>query len=65
MPNLNAIHVRDLNFLLWSEIFVHFDGQLRAPHLILNITLVYSSYQTYGQALIVGSPLLSYIDVRH
>ena len=28
-------HVRDLNFVLRLEIFVHSDGQLRASHLIL------------------------------
>lgn len=55
----------DLNFLLRSEIFVHYNGQLWASHLILECTLVYTSYQDPRQALIVGSPLLSYIDARH
>ena len=48
MPNLNAIHVRDLNFMLRSEVFVHYDEQLRASHLILDVTLVYTSYQPSG-----------------
>ena len=43
-PDVNAMHVQDLNFLLRSKIFVHYDGQLRAPHLILGCTLVYTSY---------------------
>ena len=65
MPDLNIVHVRDLNFVLRSEIFFHFDEQLRAFHLILDVTPVYSNYQSYRQALTVGSPLLSYIDMRH
>ena len=63
--DLNAINVRDLNFVLRSEIFVHFDRQLQASHLILGCTPVYTSYQPFGQALTVGSPLLSYLDVWH
>ena len=59
------VHVRDLNFVLRSEIFVHWDGQLRASHLILRLESVYSTWQAFGQALLVDSPLLSYIDVRH
>jgi len=51
--------------VLRSEIFVHWDGQLRASHLILGVDLVYSTSQAFGQALLVDSPLLSYIDVRH
>ena len=56
------MHVRDLNFVLQSEIFVNFDGQLRVSHLILGYTLVYT---TWWPALLVDNPLLSYIDVRH
>ena len=59
------MHVRDPNFVLRSEIFVHWDGQLRASHLILNIESVYSTWQAFSQSLLVNSPLLSYIDVRH
>ena len=59
------VHVQDLNFILRSEIFVHWDGQLRASHLILELEPVYSTWQVFGQALLVDSPLLSYIDVRH
>ena len=63
--NLSVVHVRDLNFVLRFEIFVHWDGQLRASHLILGVELVYSTWQPFGQALLVDSPLFSYIDVRH
>ena len=59
------VHVRDLNFILRLEIFVHWDGQLRVSHLILGLEPVYSTWQAFGQALLVDSPLLSYIDVRH
>ena len=34
-------------------------------HLILDVDSVYSTWQPFDQALIVGNPLLSYIDVRH
>ena len=63
--DLRVVHVRDLNFVLRSEIFVHSDGQLRASHLILGVDPVYSTWQTFSQALLVDSPLLSYIDVWH
>ena len=65
VSDLNAVHVRDLNFVLRLEIFVHFNGQLRVSHLILGCTSVYTSYQPSRQALTISSPLLSYIDVRH
>ena len=63
--DIRTVHVRDLNFVLRFEIFVHWDGQLRASHLILGVDPVYSTWQPFSQALIVDSPLLSYIDVRH
>lgn len=56
--------MRDLHFVIRSEIFVHFDGQLRASHLILGCTPAYMSFQDPGQVLTMGSPLLSYLDVR-
>ena len=59
------MHVRDLNFVLRSEIFVHIDEQLQASHLILGCEPIYSTWQSFSQALLVDSPLLSYIDVRH
>ena len=46
--DLRVVHVRDLNFVLRSEIFVHWDGQLRASHLILGIDPVYSTWQAFG-----------------
>ena len=63
--DIRTVHVRNLNFVLRFEIFVHRDGQLRASHLILGVDPVYSTWQAFSQALIVDSPLLSYIDVRH
>nr|XP_023929591.1 receptor-like protein EIX1 [Quercus suber] len=63
--DLRVVHVRDLNFLLRSEIFVHMDRQLRALYLILGCTLVYMTWQPFSQALSVDNPLLSYINVRH
>ena len=43
---------------------MNFDKQLRASHLILGCTPVYSTWQLFGQALLVDCLLLSYIDVR-
>ena len=63
--DLRVIHVRDLNFILSFEIFIHWDGQLQVSHLILSVELVYSAWQPFKQALLVNNPLLSYIDVRH
>ena len=57
--------MRDFNFVLRLEIFMHFDDQLRASYLILSCNPVYSTYQSFNQALLVDNPLLSYIDVRH
>ena len=59
------VHVRNLNFILRSEIFVHWNGQLRVSHLILRLKPVYSTWQAFRQALLVNSPFLSYIDVRY
>ena len=42
---------------------MHFDGQLRASHLILSCIPSYTSYQDTRSTLTVGSPLLSYVDV--
>ena len=63
--DLRVVHVRDLNFVLRSKIFVHWDGQLRASHLILRVDPVYSTWQVFDQALLVDSSLLSYINIRH
>jgi len=56
--------MQDLNFVIQSEIFLHFDGELRVSHLILGCTPAYTSFQDPDQVLTVGSPLLSYLDVR-
>ena len=59
------VHVRDLNFVLRSEIFVHIDWQFRASHLILSYVPVYKTWQPFSQDLLLDNPLQSYIDVRH
>lgn len=43
---------------------MHYDGQLKASYLILGCVPFYTSYQNSSSALIVNSPLLSYLDVR-
>lgn len=63
-PNINVVRVQELNFVLRSEIFVHYDGQLKAYHLILGYVPSYTSYQDLSSVLTVGNPLLLYLDVR-
>ena len=64
LSDLSVVRARELNFVLHLEIFVHYDGQLRASHLILSCVPSYTSYQDSSGTLIVGSPLLSYLDVQ-
>ncbi|XP_050241064.1 uncharacterized protein LOC126689958 [Quercus robur] len=52
--DLRAVHVKDLNFVLRSEIFVHWDGQLRASHLILGVEPVYSTWQSFKQSALAA-----------
>jgi len=47
-PDLRVVHVRELNFVLRSEVFVHTDGQHRASHLILNIGPVYLTWKAFS-----------------
>lgn len=63
-PDLSVVRVKGLNFVLRSEIFVHYDRQLRASHLILSCMPSYTSYQDLLSAFIVSSPLLSYLDIQ-
>lgn len=49
-PNSSVLHTRDLNFVIWSEIFMHCDGQLRASHLILGCTPTYTSFKTLDKS---------------
>ena len=65
VPDIRTVHAKDLNFVLRSEIYVHWDEQLQASHLILGVEPVYSTWQNFKQALLFDSPLLSYIDVRY
>ena len=65
VPNVRTVHAKDLNFILRSEIYVHWDRQLQTSHLILGVEPVYSTWQNFKQALLVDSPLLSYIEVRY
>ena len=65
IPDIRTVYAKDLNFILRSEIYVHWDGQLQVSHLILGVEPVYSTWHPLKQALLVDSPLLSYIDVRY
>ena len=63
-PDLSVVCARELNFILHLEIFVHYDGQLRASHLILDCVPSYTNYQDSLSTLTIGSPLLSYFNVQ-
>lgn len=43
---------------------MHYNGQLRASHLILGCIPSYTSYQDSSNAFTVGSSLLFYLDVQ-
>ena len=52
-----------LNYLLWFEIFVSTDCQLRAIHLILDFEPISKVFQEVGHAIRVGGPRIHRIDV--
>nr|POF26931.1 hypothetical protein CFP56_37703 [Quercus suber] len=37
--DIRVVRMKELNFILRSKIFMHYDGQLRASHLILDVRL--------------------------
>ena len=39
VPDIKTVHVRDLIFVLRSEIYVYWDEQLSASHLILGVDI--------------------------
>ena len=52
-----------LNYLLWSEIFVSEDRQLRAVYLILDFEPISRVFQEIGHAIGAGDPRIHRIDV--
>ena len=52
-----------LNYLLWSEIFVSEDCQLRVVHLILDFEPISRVFQDIGHAIRAGDPRINRIDV--
>lgn len=62
-PDMNILQVQDLNFFLCSEIFIHYDGQLRASHRVLGCVPSYTNYQDPASAIVAGNPLISYLVV--
>lgn len=57
------IRTWELNFVLLSNMFIHYDGQLRVSHVIFGFVPSYTNYQDTLGALTIDSPLLSYLDV--
>ena len=62
-PRLSFTNVAALNYLLWSEIFVSEDGQLRAVHLILDFEPISRTFQEIGHAIRAGDHRINHIDV--
>ena len=62
-PKLSLTHVKALNYLLRSKIFVSKDRQLRAVHLILDFEPISKIYQEIGHAIRAGDQRLAWIDV--
>ena len=62
-PKLSLINVPALNYLLRSEIFVNYNGQLRAVHLILDFEPISRSFLDVGNSIRAGDHRLARIDV--
>ena len=62
-PQLSHTNIVGLNYLLWSEIFVSEDRQLRAVHLILDFEPISRVFQDIGHAIRAGDPRINRIDV--
>ena len=62
-PQLNHTNIVGLNYLLWSEIFVSEDRQLRAVYLILDFEPISRVFQDIGHAIRAGDPRINRIDV--
>ena len=62
-PKLSLINVPTLNYLLWSQIFVNNDGQLRAIHLILDFEPISRSFLDVDNSIRAGNHRLARIDV--
>ena len=62
-PRLSLVNIAGLNKVLWSEVFVSENGQLRAIHLILDFELLSDAFQDVNNAISVGNPRLCRIDI--
>ena len=63
VPRLSLTNVVALNYLLWSEIFVSEEKQLRAVHLILDFDPISKIFQEVGHAIRAGGHRINRIDV--
>lgn len=60
---LSVSSIVDLNRVLWSEVFVSEDLQVRAAHLILGYEPLSNDFQDIGNAIIAGDQRWRRIDV--
>ena len=62
-PRLILTNVMALNYLVWPEIFVSEDQQLRAVHLILEFDPILKIFQEVGHAIRAGDPQINLVNV--
>nr|POE86104.1 5'-methylthioadenosine/s-adenosylhomocysteine nucleosidase 2 [Quercus suber] len=61
--NLNLVNFEDLDRILNSKIFLHWDEQLRAVHVILGFTPISKRFQSSKHVINVKDPRLALIDM--
>lgn len=62
-PNLNLVNEPNLMRILQSEIFVHFDRQLRVAHIILGYKPISTSFQAFKYMIKAKDHRLHQINV--
>ena len=61
--NFNLVNQPNLEKILKAKVFIHSDGQLRAAHLVLDYSLLLSSFQAPKCVIKVKDSLLYQINV--
>ena len=63
ISNFSLVNKQSLDKLLQAEVFVHKDGQVRTAHLILEYTMISSSFQASKCVIRTKDPCLHLINV--
>lgn len=61
--NFGLVNKADLNRILWSEIFLHSNGQLRVAHVIIGYKPISTSFQSPKNVIKAKDSWLHQIDV--